>query len=363
MADKVSIAVLFNQIGEEEYEKMIKKARRDPDFSLDLRAQITTVDEQIAVLVKALAEAGFRSYAVNINDRFDDLYRTLTANRPDAVFNLVEFFNDDPRQEYMVASLYDLLRIPYTGASPFTLALCQRKASTKHLLLANGIRTPRFRVMNEGQFLRRHGLRYPIIVKPIREDASVGIDNASVVESFDLMSERVHYIWKEFKQPALVEEYIDGRELHVPILGNYPPKVLPIAEMDFSDLPPHLHNILSYDAKWDPNNEAYQKLHLRCPADLPKRVEKKIREVALATYNTLGCRDYARIDLRLTKRNQPYVLEVNPNPDLSEDDVFMQAAKKAGLNNVAVLRKIVELALRRTPREKTTLQANAAASL
>ncbi|MFN0158111.1 MAG: ATP-grasp domain-containing protein [Bacteroidota bacterium] len=363
MTDKVSVAILYSQIGEEEYEQMIKKARRDPDLSLDVRAQITTVDEQMRTLAKALAEAGFRSYAVNINDRFGDLLEALTHNPPDVVFNLIEFFNDDPRQEYMVASLYDLLRIPYTGASPFTLALCQRKAPTKHLLLANGIRTPRFRVMNEGQFLRRHGLHYPLIVKPVREDASVGIDNASVVESFDLMSERVHYIWKEFKQPALVEEYIDGRELHVPILGNYPPKVLPIAEMDFSGLPPHLHNILSYDAKWDPNNEAYQKLQLRCPADLPKRVEKKIREVALATYNTLGCRDYARIDLRLTKRNQPYVLEVNPNPDLSEDDVFMQAAKKAGLSSVATLRKIVELALRRTPRQKSTPQEKALASL
>jgi len=355
MGSKVSVAVLYNQIGEEEYEKMVKKARRDPDLSLSAWHGMSTVDEQIGDLVRALDEAGFRAYAVNIHDRFPDLHRALTRKKPDVIFNLVEFFNDDPRQEYMVACLYELLRIPYTGASPFTLALCQRKSSSKQLLLAHGIRTPRFRLMRDGPVPKRHGLRYPLIVKPVREDASAGIDNRSVVEDFDQMNERVHYVWKEFKQSALVEEYIEGRELHVPVLGNYPPKVLPITEMDFSDLPSHLHNILSYEAKWDPSHEAYQKLQERCPADLSTRLERKVRLTALAAYTALGCRDYARIDLRLNKWNRLHVLEVNPNPDLSEGDVFMQSARQAGLSSAATLRKIVELALRRTPREPSRL--------
>lgn len=355
MAARVSIAVLYNQIGEEEYEDMIKKAKRETDLHVDIRSQISTVGEQIRALVRGLTDAGFRAYAVNVNDRFDELYRALTGNSPDAVFNLIEFFNDDPRQEYMVAALYELLRIPYTGASPFTLALCQRKASTKHILLANGIRTPKFRVMEDGKLPRRHGLRYPLIVKPAREDASAGINNASVVESFDQMQERVHFVWKGFHQPALVEEYIDGRELHVPILGNYPPKTLPITEVDFSQLGDHLHNILSFEAKWDPHHEAFQQVQTRCPAELPSRVERKVKEVALATYSALGCRDYARVDIRLTKRNQPYVLEVNPNPDLSEGDAFMQSAQKAGLTPPDILRKIVELALRRTPVDRSRM--------
>lgn len=355
MAAKVSIVVLYNQIGEEEYEDMIRKAKRETDLKVEVRDQISTVGDQLHALVRGLTEAGFKAYAVNIRDRFDELYRALTRRKPDAIFNLVEFFNDDPRQEYMVAALYELLRIPYTGASPFTLALCQRKASTKHILLANGIRTPKFRVMEDGKLPRRHGLRYPLIVKPVREDASAGINNASVVESFDQMQERVYFVWKEFHQPALVEEYIDGRELHVPILGNYPPKILPITEVDFSQLSTHLHNILSFEAKWDPHHEAFQQVKTQCPAELHPRLRRRVIDAALAAYNALGCRDYARIDMRLNKRNQVYVLEVNPNPDLAEGDAFMQSAIKSGLTPAATLRKIVELALRRTPVDRSRM--------
>jgi D-alanine-D-alanine ligase len=253
----------------------------------------------------------------------------------------------------MVAGLYELLCIPYTGATPYALALCQRKAATKDMLLANGIRTPRFKVMREGPLLRRHGLHYPVIVKPAREDASAGIDNASVVDTLDQMHQRVQYVWKEFQQPALVEEFVEGRELHAAVLGNYPPKVLPIAEMDFSGLPPHHRSILTYDAKWDPHTEAFQKVDSKCPADLPKKVEARVKEVALAAYRLLGCRDYARIDMRLNRKQQVYVLEVNPNPELAEGDAFMESAAKAGLSFPITLRKIVELALRRTPAVRT----------
>ena len=350
MAQKVSVAVLYNQVGEDEYELMRKQAPKELDFKPEFRMDVATVEEEIMALVKGLRTAGFRAYAVNVNDRFDLLYQTLSRRSPDAVFNLIEFFNDDPRQEYMVAALYELLRIPYTGAPPYTLALCQRKASTKHLLLANGIRTPRFKVMEPGPLPRRHGLRYPLIVKPAREDASAGIDNASVVDSLDRMHERVQYVWKEFSQPALVEEFIDGRELNVSIIGNYPPKVLPIGEMVFTDLPPHLHNIVSFDAKWNPQHEAYHKMYTKCPAELPKKVEQRVRDIALAAYTLLGCRDYARVDIRLSKKHQIYVLEVNPNPDLTEGVAFMESAKKGGMSFSATLARIVEFALRRTPK-------------
>lgn len=347
MAARVSVAVLYNQIGEEEYERMLRKARQDPD--LNPGSPIVTAGEQMGALVQGLKDAGFRAYGVNIRDRFGDLLQALTRRRPDAVFNLVEFFNDDPRQEFMVASLYELLGIPYTGASPFTLALCQRKAAAKQILLGAGIRTPRFRLMAKGILRRRHGLQYPLIVKPAREDASVGIDNASVVDSFEKLEGRVRFVWGEFHQAALVEEYIEGRELHVPVLGNFPPRVLPVAEIDFSGLPDGMHSILSYGAKWDPRTVAHQKLRSLCPAELSKRLMERVEEVAVAAYAALGCRDYARIDIRLSVKNQLHVLEVNPNPDLSESDVFMQAARVAGLDSTAVLRKIVELALRRTP--------------
>lgn len=350
MSQKVSVAVLYNQVGVDEYELMRKQAPKELDFKPEFRMDVATVEEEIRALVKGLRRAGFRAYAVNVNDRFDLLYQTLSRRNPDAVFNLIEFFNDDPRQEYMVAALYELLRVPYTGAPPYTLALCQRKASTKHLLLANGIRTPRFKVMEPGPLPRRHGLRYPLIVKPAREDASAGIDDASVVDSLDRMHERVQYVWKEFAQPALVEEFIDGRELNVAILGNYPPRALPIAEMVFTDLPPHLHNIVSYDAKWNPQHVAFHKVYSVCPAELPRKVAQRVSDIALAAYKLLGCRDYARVDIRLSKKSQIYVLEVNPNPDLTEGVAFMESAKKAGLSFSATLGRIVEFALRRTPK-------------
>lgn len=351
MSSKVSVAVLYNQVGEDEYELMRKQSPVELDFKPEFKMDVATVQEEIAALVKGLRKAGFRAYAVNVEDRFEILYQVLTRRKPDAVFNLIEFFNDDPRQEFLVAGLYDLLRIPYTGAPPFTLALCQRKASTKRLLLANGIRTPRFKVMEEGRpILRRHGLHYPLIVKPVREDASAGIDDSAVVEDRDKLHERVRFVWQEFKQPALVEEFIDGRELNVAILGNHPPKVLPIAEMDFSELPPHLRNIVSYDAKWNPRHESFHKVYPICPAKLPKRVEQRVKEVSLTAYKLMGCRDYARIDIRLDKHNHPYVLEVNPNPDLTEGVAFMESAQKGGLSFSMTLRKIVEEALRRTPK-------------
>lgn len=352
MASKVSVAVLYNQIGEVEYEQMIRKTRRDPNFSAEARKEMATADEQIRTLVAALTKAGFRAYAINVKDRFDNLHRALKRRPPDAVFNLVEFFNDDPTQESMVASLYELLRIPYTGAPPFTLTLCQRKGTAKDLLIANGIQTPRFTVLRRAPLPRRHGLHYPMIVKPAWEDASAGINNASVVSSLEEMHQRIEFVWREFLQPAIVEEFIEGREFHVPVLGNFPPRILPITEVDFSALPSDQHDILSYEAKWDPRNEAYHKIQLRCPAILPPRIARKIEDVALATYRVLGCRDYARVDMRLSKKNKVYVLEVNPNPDLSENDVFMQAAHKAGLSTTATLRKIVELALRRTPKAR-----------
>jgi len=347
MSKKSSVAVLYNQVGEDEYELMRRQPPKDLDFKPEFKIDVATVDEEIKAVVKGLKMAGFRAYAVNVNDQFDTLYKTLIRRKPDVIFNLVEFFNDDPYQESMVAGLYELLQIPYTGAPPFTLALCQRKASTKRLLLANDIRTPRFRVMEVGRLRRRHGLHYPVIVKPAREDASAGIDNSSVVESLDQMQERVQYVWKEFQQPALVEEYIEGRELNVAVLGNDPPEALPIAEMDFSKVPSHLHNIVTYDAKWNPHHEAFHKMYPKCPAELPKRVEKRVKEVALAAYKIMGCRGYARVDMRLNKKNQIFVLEVNPNPDLTESVAFMESAQEAGLSFSMTLKKIVEEALGR----------------
>jgi D-alanine-D-alanine ligase len=285
---------------------------------------------------------------VNVQEDFRLLQDAL-RRRPDAVFNLVEFFHDAPGLESSVAALYELLQIPFTGAGPFALTLCNRKGFTKQVLLANGVPTPRFRLLNRPSLPRRHGLHYPLIVKPAREDASAGVSRDSVVRDYASLVDQVQRMFREFTPPILVEEFIEGRELHVSILGNEPPRVLPIIEFDFSELPPDHPQIISYDAKWNPLKEEYHRVHTICPAKLSDRLRRRIEDISVRAFQITGCRDYARLDLRLDTRNHPHVLEVNPNPDLTEGVSFMESAEKAGMTFSETLRKIVEFALTRRP--------------
>ena len=172
----------------------------------------------------------------------------------------------------------------------------------------------------------------------------MGIDNDSIVENTRRLKARVNYVLNNFKQPALVEEYIEGRELNIAILGDKNLVVLPISEIDFSLMPDHLYNIVSYQAKWDPLHEAYHKTIPSCPAKLPKRIEQAAKTIALKAFRTMSCRDYARVDMRLNKNDEIYVLEVNPNPDLTESAGFMRSAEAAGYSYEETLEKIVNLA-------------------
>jgi D-alanine-D-alanine ligase len=184
------------------------------------------------------------------------------------------------------------------------------------------------------------------------EDASAGINEKSVVYDRKELEERVEYIIKMFKQPALVEEFIDGREVNVAILGNNPPVVLPISEIDFSHLPSHLPKIVSYEAKWIPNTDYYEKTIPICPAPLEPELERKIKDIALSCYKIMGCRDYARVDMRIDKEGNPYVLEVNPNPDLSRNAGFMRSASVYGLTPEETIVKIAEIAIERSYADK-----------
>jgi D-alanine-D-alanine ligase len=343
--------VLYNFVGEDEYEKLRNVDPATLDFTPQYPLRVSTVREDFNAIVKALRKEGFSARAVNCEERLETLERLLQRNPPEVVFNLVEFFHDSPRLEAMVAALYELYQIPYTGAPPFALSLCQRKGLTKQVLLANGVPTPKFRLLRQPKIPKRHGLRYPIIVKPGREDASAGVDKDSVVRDYASLTERIKKVFVEFRPPIIAEEYVEGRELHVSILGNDPPVVLPIIEFDFSEFPSDHPNIISYDAKWNPLNETYHQLHSVCPAKLPKRVRKRVEEISLRAYQVTGCRDYARLDLRLNQRNQVFVLEVNPNPDLTEGVSFMESAEKVGISFSQALRKIVEYALARKKKQ------------
>jgi D-alanine-D-alanine ligase len=318
--------------------------------NLDL--SIIEVKNEIEFVENSLRKAGFKVNVLPVYNarRFiNDILNLKT----DLIYNFCEMVELESQEEVFAAGLFELVKVPYTGASPMTLGLCLDKAKTKIILSHYGIPTAKFDLFNESiDGCKKINLRFPVIVKPVREDASTGINEKSVVYDRKELEERVEYIIKMFKQPALVEEFIDGREVNVAILGNNPPVILPISEIDFSNLPSHLPKIVSYEAKWIPNTDYYEKTIPICPAPLEPELERKIKDIALSCYKIMGCRDYARVDMRIDKEGNPYVLEVNPNPDLSRNAGFMRSASVYGLTSEETIVKIAEIAIERSYADK-----------
>jgi len=347
---KTSVVVLVNHVGEDEYEQMRQVDPETLGFKPEYDIHVSTVQEEYVAVVKALRKEGFRARLVNLEENLRKLQTLLSRNPPNVIFNLVEHFRDSSVLESAVAGLFELHGIAYTGGGPFSLALCQRKGLIKQVLFANGVPTPRFRIHATPEIPRRHGLHYPLIVKPAREDASSGVDRNSVVHDYEQLKTKLEHVFTEYSPPILVEEFIEGTELHVSILGNNPPIVLPMIEFDFSELPEGHPRLISYDAKWNPLDEIYHRVHSVCPARIPKRAHKKVSEVAIKAYQIAGCRDYARLDIRLDKNNHPFVLEVNQNPDLTEGVSLMESAEQGGYSFSTTLKMIVEFALARKQR-------------
>jgi len=348
-AKKTSCTILYNLVGEDEFEHLRRVDPSTLPFEPEYPIDVKTAVEEYAEIAKALKDEGFKVELCNLEDNLARVQQFFSCEAPDVIFNLVELFGGDPGLESAVTGVFDLCGIPYTGATPFTLALCQRKVLTKHILRSRRIATPKFKLLRSSAIPKRHDLRYPIMVKPASEDASLGVEAASVVYDFTQLSARVSEVYERFEQPVLIEEFIEGREFHVSVFGNRPPAVLPILEYDFSALPENHPPIITYDVKWNPLTLAYHSVHSRCPAELTRKVEGDIKSAALQAYAATYCRDYARVDVRLSKEGRPYVLEVNPNPDLTEGVSFMESAEKAGLSFSQTLKQIVEFALARRP--------------
>ena len=304
--------------------------------------------EEMEDIRTALQSLGYKASIFNVDSNVFRLIDFLREERPDLVFNIVECVENESIQEMNVAGIYELLKIPYTGGNPMTLGIALNKPRVKEILGYYGIVTPRFQVFRTTEkILLRDDMKFPLIVKPSREDASVGIEDQSVVYNPVELKKRVQYVFREFEQGALVEQYIDGRELNVALMGNKKPLVLPISEIDFSGLTPGMHKIVSYEAKWMHGTVAYEGTKGVCPANIPQALETKIKDIALRCYQILGCRDYGRVDFRLSKDSTPYVLEVNPNPDISDDAGFARSAKTYGLTFPEIIARIVESALER----------------
>jgi D-alanine-D-alanine ligase len=303
--------------------------------------------KEVEAICDSLEDVGFTTRSLNLKNDTELLVRTLQKRDMDVVFNLVESFHNESEPEMHVAGLYDLYKIPYTGAGPKALGNCLDKILTKHLLKSYGIRVPRYRVIRSLPLRTPVGIPYPLFVKPVHEDASAGIENESVVKSRKQLLNRLEYVHRYFKQAALVEEYIEGREFNVSVIGNNPMVTLPVSEIDFSGMPDDYHRIVSYQAKWMPDHVMYKHTVPVCPAKISESLSHELSRIALISARIMGVRDYARVDMRVTGDGTVYVLEVNPNPDISRDAGFMRAARVNGWNHRETLAKIVHLAYER----------------
>src|SRR5205807_2296773 len=239
----------------------------------------------------------------------------------------------------------DLLGRPYTGAGPQGLYLAQDKGLAKKLFQFYNIRTPYFATCYQGKLDHSQEISFPLIVKPEAEDGSLGIDQGSVVGSVKELMERIHYVQEEFNSPALIEEYIEGREIYAGILGNQNPEVLPLVELDLSRLPEGMPKVAGTEVKWEKDSEAYKLTKSAPVEDLDEKITEQLSKTALAAYRALRLRDYGRIDMRLTEKGEVYVIEANPNPWLSSSSEFFMSAKKSDRSYTDMIGEIVDLAL------------------
>lgn len=307
-------------------------------------------DEAPDIVVGQVAEALGPRHEVStliVHDDVRALVDGLEEQRPDLVFNLLEQFGDDLRSDLAVAGLLDLLRVRYTGSGPGELFLQQDKAIAKKLFAFEKVLSPDFAIFSRDAGLETGGnLRMPLFVKPLRADASIGIGADALVRDATALMKRVVAIHEEQEDDALAEEYVEGREFYVGMLGNSEPLALPPIELDFSGLPEGTLRVADKSAKWDESSDAFKGTKAVL-AELPDELRAKLQKAATEAYRALRVRDYGRVDLRLSETGEVYVIEVNASCYLESGSEFATAAAAAGLDFPALVERIVELARER----------------
>jgi D-alanine-D-alanine ligase len=305
------------------------------------------VERVAAELAGALGSGGFEVTVLPVGPSAANIVNPLGSRPTDLVLNLCESIGGDARGEMAVPCLLDLLGLPYSGSGGLALGLALHKDKAKELLVARGVPTPPFRVIERPAQVEALALPFPLIVKPSREDASVGVDFDSVVRDERGLKEAVRRVLRTFRQPALVEQFIPGREVYVSLLGNTPRAALPLSEIRFGDAFAGRPHIVSYRAKWVASSpECIDSPSVPCT--LPAEQERRVVETALAAFEALGCRDYGRVDLRLSDDGLPWVIDINPNCDLHPDAGFARSAAAAGMDYSALALRLVDVALERT---------------
>jgi D-alanine-D-alanine ligase len=294
-----------------------------------------------------LRELGHDVRCIGVLDSLTELRSAIADWKPDIVFNLLEEFDGIVTYDQHVVAFLELMRQPYTGCNPRGLLLSRDKSLCKQLLIFHRIATPQFVVFRRGaRFHVPRKLRFPLFVKSTVEDASLGIAQASVVEDAARLKERVTFVHEQVKSDALVEEYIEGRELYVGLLGNERLTRLPVWEMVFGSLPGTLAAIATRKVKWDKRYQAKYGITTHAAVDLPPTVLTALDRLSRRIYRALGMSGYARMDFRVTSQGQVYVLEANANPNLESAEDFAESARAAGTPYGKLLERLIDLGLR-----------------
>ena len=324
------------------------------DYDAELEAasgvDVSAVRESALAVTAAIDDYGLDSELVGIHGRdFAEVVARLDAGRPDLVFNLCESLNGDCRNEPLVPAVLDMLRIPYTGTDALGLGLCLHKDRAKAVLHSRGVSAPPHVVFSnaadlEGSF----ELDYPYFLKLAHEDASIGIEASNVVTDTHQLRARAAQLIDKYQQPVICERFIRGREVNVTVMGNGDDiEVLPLHEIDFSKMPADRPHIISYAAKWDANHVDYEGTKPVPMKGVSPELETAITTTSIDAFRALGLRDFGRVDLRIDDAGVPWVIDVNPNCDISPDAGVARAAKHGGMDYPQLVGKICEIAWRR----------------
>ena len=302
---KLKVAVLFDRVLVEEGDASGSGDKSPVTRTLDKKE----VEDEVA---DVLTRQGHEPVMVELDGTSKSLL-ALARLDCDLVFNLTESFGDDDTADFKIAGFLELLGKRYTGSGTHGLMLAQDKAIAKKIFAFHGIRTPVFAKSFRGRLDFSHDLHFPVIVKPAREDGSIGIEFSAVVSSIKELMERIDWLHQHFDSPVLIEEYVEGRELYVGVLGNDKPEALPIIELDLSKLPEGTPRIAAAEVKWGKGTDAYRDTKSVIPTDLPEETVAAAQRTAVAAYQALELRDYGRVDMRLQADGTVQVIEVNPN--------------------------------------------------
>lgn len=323
-------------------------------FYQEYPKRIPVHDQVVDQIKEVLLDLNYSVSLLPVNQSIERIITTIKNEKPDLVFNLCETFRNNDTFEFNMAALLEMIKVPFTGSSSGSLYLSHDKYLSKKIFDFHRIPYPDFFfIPKRHEVVIPKSMTFPLFVKPAHEDASIGIDDNSVVRNEEELQRKVKEIHEFINDDALVEEFIDGREFYISILGNDILRTLEIVELDFSKWPSGKPKIYSHKAKIDEQSDEFKSIDFSIsPLDLTIEQKKQIYEAALKVYRALDVRDYARIDMRMTPDNKIYVLEANLNPYLSKDDLISMAAESSGLNYKQLIDKVLEAALKRTGLKK-----------